>query len=378
MHKKQRYVRPPPQAILDHTPVIRSPKRTLTATGSDRTLTDSRKSVNSLQSAMQEASSSSIPGLNASSAHLASRKPASPFTGQGAQLDTSALSASQSKDFPPGMVSPVISTKPTRAEEERNMQIIMRTPEGKMWKAEEKRDRERDEKEKRTEWAHHTVMKFCGGGKINTTKAKSELDWVIYNAAEGPAPNAYTLQSNPLKTGLTKGGRFGTDSRTTFTNREAEGKPGVGSYEMQQSAPVGGGKFSSSQRVSFMEHVERLARQLPGPGEYQPPSLLLSKGTKFTTSNNPRGPDLALREARCMPGPASYEQLDHAPFQHVKGGEIQGRTANGVYDLEVQRAADIPGPQHYHPKTEFKAAGGMISSSKVRAPPPEPRNPGVV
>jgi hypothetical protein len=64
------------------------------------------------------------------------------------------------------------------SEEERAMAIIMRTPEGKMWAAEERRDRAAAGARDRAAWKEHSVLKHVGGGRFNNSNSKSVFDWV--------------------------------------------------------------------------------------------------------------------------------------------------------------------------------------------------------
>ena len=134
--------------------------------------------------------------------------------------------------------------------------VFARTPEGKMWKAERLREKQALYDQRRSEWAHNSVI--CElpptSGKFSTANPKSEIDWIAHYAQQLPGAGAY----NP-KLPQREGRRDPAMSTTKFGTANRFGPstidhsiPGAGAYNpIPRTFSKIGGKFNGSSKVNI-------------------------------------------------------------------------------------------------------------------------------
>lgn len=138
------------------------------------------------------------------------------------------------------------------------------------------------------------------GGKFNTSKPKSDIDWVTYRAAQLPAPGqcAYSRASAMLKQcrALT---RSSNTLRCGCSPCCADGAPAL--------PKPAGGRFSTAFPKTELDWIVYRARENPGPAVYGAPKLPTPSGGRFNESN-PKGElDWIEYRARQLPAPGDHD-----------------------------------------------------------------------
>jgi len=308
------------------------------------------------------------------------------------------------------------------------LKVFARTPEGKMWKAEQARKKHKEYLQKRTEWASNSVLSELSGGKFSTSKPKTEIDWVVHFAKQLPGPGAHNPKLPPRegRKDIAKAGtKFGTASRFGPDTIDHE-IPGCGAYSPKTStSSKKGGKFNGSNKVTAMAMNLRQIAGLPGPGEYDNYDRehrdvhLTRLAGKFSETTR-MGRDLAMAEAAkvhsaifsrtrpsamraCMRAHAHTRTCDHAQklqcaqvcagthrcaipppvtqvpgagaytpkgtrfeqVKRIKGGKILETDGQTFIDQAAKRATDIPGPLDTAFEIPRDRSGGRFSTSNV-------------
>jgi len=255
------------------------------------------------------------------------------------------------------------------------LKVFARTPEGKMWKAEQARKKHKEYLQKRTEWASNSVLSELSGGKFSTSKPKTEIDWVVHFAKQLPGPGAHNPKLPPRegRKDIAKAGtKFGTASRFGPDTIDHE-IPGCGAYSPKTSTlSKKGGKFNGSNKVTAMAMNLRQIAGLPGPGEYDNYDRehrdvhLTRLAGKFSETTR-MGRDLAMAEAAKVPGAGAYtpKGTRFEQVKRIKGGKILETDGQTFIDQAAKRATDIPGPLDTAFEIPRDRSGGRFSTSNV-------------
>lgn len=116
------------------------------------------------------------------------------------------------------------------------------------------------------------------GGNFNMGNSKSQNDIITYVKRDVPGPGKYSVPDmmEAAFLGKGKGGAITTASRTDYNEvRKHQGKPGPGAYQdgksfkkTQDGGNFNGGRISASKSPSFTDEAVRLSKETPGAGAY--------------------------------------------------------------------------------------------------------------
>lgn len=115
------------------------------------------------------------------------------------------------------------------------------------------------------------------GGNFNMGRSKNDIDIITYVKRDVPGPGNYRTTDGMELSALGKGfgGAITAASKMDYSEvRKQQGKPGPGAYQDQRSfkktqdAPTGGGRISVSKSPSFTDQSVALAKESPGVGAY--------------------------------------------------------------------------------------------------------------
>jgi hypothetical protein len=216
--------------------------------------------------------------------------------------------------------SELVTQEELDEQQEQALLVFSRTPEGKIWKAEQARQKHEAYLRKRSEWASNDVLREVTGGKFSTSRPKSEFDWVVHFAKQLPGPGAHNpiLPPREGRKDIRKvGTKFGTASRFGPDTIDHD-IPGAGTYSPQQRTfSTEGGRFNGSDKVTAMELDLRQIADLPGPGEYDNYDRehrdvhLTRLAGKFSETTR-MGRDLAMAEAARVHSATCLRARQHA------------------------------------------------------------------
>jgi hypothetical protein len=216
--------------------------------------------------------------------------------------------------------SELVTQEELDEQQEQALLVFSRTPEGKIWKAEQARQKHEAYLRKRSEWASNDVLRELTGGKFSTARPKSEIDWAVHFAKQLPGPGAHNpiLPPREGRKDIRKvGTKFGTASRFGPDTIDHD-IPGAGTYSPQQRTfSTEGGRFNGSDKVTAMELDLRQIADLPGPGEYDNYDRehrdvhLTRLAGKFSETTR-MGRDLAMAEAARVHSATCLRARQHA------------------------------------------------------------------
>lgn len=205
--------------------------------------------------------------------------------------------------------------------------------------------------------------------------AKSEIDWIIFNAKKTPGPGEYDVRAS--EQALTaKPGKF-SESRPQSTLdmaiKAARASPGPGHYDtigyMDREKKKHGVRFSDARPKSDVDWMIINASKCPGPGQYGDADPYKPSGGRFNLSNPKSDVDWTIHNALQSPGPGQY----NAALSDVEAGKGGGRfsTAKPKSDIEwkIIEAAQTPGPGAYATPSiaDGKNGGVKFSDSKTKS-----------
>lgn len=155
------------------------------------------------------------------------------------------------------------------------------------------------------------------GGNFNMGKSKNDIDIITYVKRDVPGPGNYRTTDGMEQAGLGKGfgGAITTASKMDYSEvRKHQGKPGPGAYQYQvsfkktQDAPTGGGRISVSKSPSFVDQNVRLAKETPGVGAYniRKDQFELPDGGRFGLEVPMDTLSLSIQHLKGNPGPGAY------------------------------------------------------------------------
>ena len=155
------------------------------------------------------------------------------------------------------------------------------------------------------------------GGNFNMGNSKNDIDIITYVKRDVPGPDQYRVPDGMEQSGLGKGvgGALTTAPKTDYSEvRKHQGKPGPGAYQdvrsfkKTQDAPMGGGRISASKSPSFVDDTVRLAKETPGVGNYnvRKEEMELPEGGRFGLEVPMDTLSLSIQHLKGNPGPGAY------------------------------------------------------------------------
>jgi hypothetical protein len=170
------------------------------------------------------------------------------------------------------------------------------------------------------------------GGKFSMACPKSDVDWMIYRAAQTKM-SYVKLPSTLRRTGGTFSKSAKPMTKTDWTVKRAKELPGPGQYDTRPLEEKLGnqhrGKFSLAKPKTDVER--QVQRGLESPGSHiLLPSTLKKSGGIFNQSAKPLTErDWQVKRAKELPGPGEYQ---HAELKSAGGGKFN--TGNSKNDVE--------------------------------------------
>lgn len=249
--------------------------------------------------------------------------------------------------------------------------------------------------------AYATSEKYDKGASFNESRAKSDVEWMIYHASQKPGPGTYSPQAVETFQGCKfsesrpksdvewkiyraskipgpadyaapvlkgpSGGKFSTAKPKTYIDWEcyrAQRLPGPGEYGVHETPKPSGGRFSNSKPKSDVDWLVYIAKQLPGPGQYDVNYMDQASGGKFNMSNSKSDVEWKMHLASQIPGPGNYG----APaLPTASGGKFNESNPKSWVEWQQYRAASIPGPADYPAPCMPKPSGGKFNASNSKS-----------
>lgn len=177
---------------------------------------------------------------------------------------------------------------------------------------------------------------------------------------------------------LPAGGKFNSGkpmSGLEFDLKQARGMPGPGTYDIaaidRWHNKIEGGRFNESKAKSFLGEVVHRASLLPGPGQYDIQNYKVDggpSGGRFNMSNPKTEVEWAAYYGVSMPGPGSYDVLAIDRYLNkVTGGRFNESRSKTYVEWQIHRAKQIPGPGEYDaPRWPQPSTIGGASKPKPR------------
>ena len=203
------------------------------------------------------------------------------------------------------------------------------------------------------------------GGKFSSARPKTDVDWAIYRAKQGPGPGEY----KPDASYRVSGGKFNMSKAKTeveWIEHRASKLPGPGDYTLEdQTTSLIGGKFSTAKPKSSLDWTIYKSKQEPGPGQYDIDAHRQIRGGRFSTAKPKSDVDILIKLAKESPGPGQYS-LDSKTFQ-MSGGKFNLSKPKSDVDWAIIRSGQIPGPQDYNADSSYRIGGGKFSNAKPKS-----------
>ena len=212
--------------------------------------------------------------------------------------------------------------------------------------------------------AYATSEKYEKGSAFNESKAKSDVEWMIYHASLKPGPGSYSPQMIEKKKGC-KFSESRPKSDVEWKIYRASKIPGPADYAATPLPGPSGGKFSTAKPKTFVEWECYRAQQLPGPGEYGAPTLPRPSGGRFSNSKPKTDIDWLVYVAKQLPGPGQYD-VNHAKDQ-PSGGKFNMSNAKSDVEWKMHMASQIPGPADYGAPALSAPSGGKFNESNPKS-----------
>ncbi len=211
--------------------------------------------------------------------------------------------------------------------------------------------------------SYATCEKHEKGASFNESKAKSDVEWMIYHASQKPGPGAYSPQATEKKVGC-KFSESRPKSDVEWKIYRASKIPGPADYAAPQLPGPSGGKFSTSKPKTYIDWECYRAQQLPGPGEYGSPTTFTTHGGRFSNSKPKSDVDWMIHAAKQLPGPGQY---DVNYMDQTSGGKFNMSNAKSDVEWKMHLAAQIPGPGEYGMPALPTASGGKFNESNPKS-----------
>jgi hypothetical protein len=211
--------------------------------------------------------------------------------------------------------------------------------------------------------SYATSEKYEKGASFNESKAKSDVDWMIYHASQKPGPGAYCPQAIEKKKGC-KFSESRPKSDVEWKIYRASKIPGPADYAAPQLPGPSGGKFSTAKPKTFIDWECYRTKQLPGPGEYGSPKMSSTSGGRFSNSKPKSDVDWLIHKAKQLPGPGQY---DVNYMDQTSGGKFNMSNSKSDVEWKIHLAAQIPGPGEYGAPALPAASGGKFNESNPKS-----------
>ena len=201
------------------------------------------------------------------------------------------------------------------------------------------------------------------GAAFNESQAKSDVDWMIYHAAQRPGPGTYSPQLIKKHQGC-KFSESRPKSDVEWKIYRASKIPGPADYAAPQLPGPSGGKFSTAKPKTYIDWECYRAQQLPGPGEYGAPALRKPSGGRFSDSKPKTDVDWLVYVAKQKPGPGQY---DVNYMDETSGGKFNVSNAKSDVEWKMHLASQIPGPGQYGSPAQHATSGGKFNESNPKS-----------
>ncbi len=211
--------------------------------------------------------------------------------------------------------------------------------------------------------SYATSEKCEKGASFNESKAKSDVEWMIYHASKKPGPGAYSPKAIEKKKGC-KFSESRPKSDVDWKIYRASKIPGPADYAAPQLPGPSGGKFSTAKPKTYIDWECYRAQQLPGPGEYGSPKISTTYGGRFSNSKPKSDVDWLIHMAKQHPGPGQY---DVNYMDQTSGGKFNMSNAKSDVEWKMHLAAQIPGPGEYGAPALPTASGGKFNMSTPKS-----------
>ena len=211
--------------------------------------------------------------------------------------------------------------------------------------------------------SYATSEKREGGASFNESKAKSDVEWMIYHASQKPGPGAYSPQTIDKNKGC-KFSESRPKSDVEWKIYRASKIPGPADYAAPQLPVPSGGKFSTAKPKTYIDWECYRAQQLPGPGEYGAPQLSIPYGGRISNSKPKTDVDWLIHMAKQLPGPGQYNANY---MDQPSGGKFNMSNAKSDVDWKMHLASQIPGPGEYGAPSLPTASGGKFNESNPKS-----------
>jgi hypothetical protein len=176
------------------------------------------------------------------------------------------------------------------------------------------------------------------GGRMGTgERPKSDVDWAIYRAKQGPGPGEYVIPTTMTQSG----GRFGNAITKSPMEQLIDSKkndPAPHDYDVNSSFTYlhaeqkKGGVMAGRGPKSDVDWAILRASQKPGPGAYVIPSTMNDSGGRFGSAITKSDLELAINRVKNDPAPHDYDVNAAYSYLHSeqkRGGVMAGRSGSG-------------------------------------------------